>query len=195
MHSMRMAFTASASIVAQDHPALRRVSEQVLKKDIGSPQIKKLVAHMRRLLAQEKNGVGLAAPQVGVPVALFIVAGRVFESNENNTDDKYDENKQDEKKAAEPHPMDKVFINPEVIRTSRRKKEMSEGCLSVRGTYGTVLRHEKASIKAVDEAGNPITYHGAGLLAHIFQHEMDHLSGVLFIDKVVSLENEKSTRT
>lgn len=74
------------------------------------------------------------------------------------------------------------------MRLSRKKREMSEGCLSVRGVYGKVLRHEKASVKAVDERGKPFIYHGSGLIAHIFQHECDHLEGILYIDKATSLE-------
>ena len=163
---------------------------------------------MRKLLAAEKNGVGLAAPQVGVPIALFIVAGRVFffeggpasggedEREENQKELKDDafrslNSKTSSFNSSNPHPLDKVFINPELIRASRKKAEMSEGCLSVRDIYGTVLRHEKASIKALDENGQPTTYHGAGLLAHIFQHEIDHLNGILFTDIAMKLDKEK----
>jgi peptide deformylase len=73
------------------------------------------------------------------------------------------------------------------LQSASQKKEMSEGCLSVRGQYGTVLRHEKASVKAFDFEGKPFTYHGAGLVAHIFQHECDHLDGILYTDKAESM--------
>ncbi len=68
---------------------------------------------------------------------------------------------------------------------------MSEGCLSVRGTYGTVLRHEKATVVAYDQRGKQFTYHGSGLIAHIFQHEIDHLNGILYIDKAIKLEEDE----
>jgi peptide deformylase len=68
---------------------------------------------------------------------------------------------------------------------------MSEGCLSVRGKYGSVIRHERASVKAQDEMGNVFTYHGTGLIAHIFQHECDHLDGILYTDKAEKLRDEK----
>lgn len=84
-----------------------------------------------------------------------------------------------------------VFINPEITRLSKKKKEMSEGCLSVRGSYGTVMRHERATVKALDEHGKPFTYHASGLIAHIFQHEVDHLDGILYIDKAVKLEEDE----
>ncbi len=60
----------------------------------------------------------------------------------------------------------------------------------MRGKYGTVMRHEKASIKAFDERGKPFIYHASGLLAHIFQHECDHLEGILYIDKAVKLGSD-----
>jgi peptide deformylase len=183
-----MQFDSPDSIVGVDHPALRQHAKHVPKSAIGSKDLAKLIAHMRKLLAREKNGVGLAAPQVGVPIQLFIVAGRVFEDDED-ADKKHRE--KIEKGMLEPHPGDRVFINPELPRVSRKKKEMSEGCLSVRGIYGTVMRHEKASLKAVGETGQPVAVNATGLLAHIFQHEMDHLNGILFIDKAETLEDEK----
>jgi peptide deformylase len=68
---------------------------------------------------------------------------------------------------------------------------MAEGCLSVRGKYGSVLRHDKATVQAQDIHGKTFTYHGAGLIAHIFQHEIDHLDGILYTDKAEKLEDEK----
>ena len=183
-----MDFSPAKAIVQDGDPVLRAAARPVPAKDIGSPELKKLIKTMRELLAQEKNGVGLAAPQVGVPIQLFMVAGRVFETQTEENDEK---RKTENKKSPEPHPLDRVFINPELVRKSRAKKEMSEGCLSVRGVFGTVMRHEKATIKALDENGKPMTVNGSGLLAHIFQHEVDHLNGVLFIDKALSLDKKK----
>ncbi len=161
-------------IVQAGAPVLRAHAKPVPKKDFGSKKLHTLLAHMSKVLAGEEYGVALAAPQVGESLRLFIIAGRVFK--EEGSDD--------------PTPPDMVFINPEIIRLSRKKKEMSEGCLSVRGRYGTVLRHEKASIKAFDAQGKPFTYHGTGLVAHIFQHECDHLDGVLYIDKAESMRDD-----
>lgn len=155
---------------------LRKKAIPVPKKDIGGVRLTALVKKMSKALAKEDNGVAIAAPQVGVSERLFVVAGKVFLP-------------EDSPKEA-PVPPDKVFINPEIVRLSRTKRVMSEGCLSVRGTYGTVLRHEKASIKAQDEKGKTITYNASGLLAHIFQHEVDHLEGVLYVDKALQVEDE-----
>ncbi len=163
-------------IVQIGDPVLREIAKPVAKKDIGSPKLRALIKKMRRALHAEENGVAIAAPQVGEALRLFVVAGKVFLPEDAPKDT--------------PPPEDRVFINPEIIRRSRAKREMSEGCLSVRGSYGTVLRHEKASIKAQDEDGKPVVYHGSGLLGHIFQHETDHLEGILYVDKAVRLEDD-----
>lgn len=156
-------------IVQSGDPVLRKKAKAVPKKDFGSPSLKKLLAKMKKALTKEPFGVALAASQVGENLRLFIVAPKAFEKPEDVL----------------------VFINPELIRISKKKREMSEGCLSVRGTYGTVLRHEKATIKAQNEKGEPFIYHGSGLIAHIFQHEMDHLEGVLYIDKAKKLTSDE----
>lgn len=167
------------NIVQIGQNVLREKAALLSKKDIASPKIRALIARMKKLLAKEKYGVGLAAPQVGAAVRLFIVSGRAF-----LPDDATEEEQKNP-------PPDKVFINPELVRVSKKKREMAEGCLSVRGKYGTVLRSEKATVRAQDEHGEPFTYHGSELVAHIFQHECDHLDGVLYVDKAVKLEDEK----
>jgi peptide deformylase len=167
-------------IVQIGEPILREVARPLSKKDIGSPELRKLIAKMKKAVSREKHGVAIAAPQVGESVRLFVIAGRAFASDADDEDQELGEYE------------DKVFINPELLRVSRKKKELSEGCLSVRGKYGAVVRHEKASIKALDEAGKPFFYHGSGLIAHIFQHEIDHLNGILYIDKATKLTDEKT---
>jgi len=75
-----------------------------------------------------------------------------------------------------------VYINPKLTKVSRAKSEKHEGCLSIRGKWGTVPRSEKATIQAYDERGRKFMRGASGFLAHVFQHEMDHLNGKLFID-------------
>lgn len=163
-------------IVQAGDPVLRQKAKPVPQKDIGSKKLNALIARMKRVLADEEYGVALAAPQVGESLRLFVIAGRAFKTGE-------------EEEGA-PTPPDKVFINPQLLRLSKATHEMSEGCLSVRNKYGTVLRHEKASVKAQDETGTTFTYQGTGLIAHIFQHEYDHLEGVLYTDKAEKLEED-----
>jgi peptide deformylase len=174
-----MAATKNTDLIVQEgDPVLREVAKPVGKKDVGSPALVKLINKMHAALAPEKYGVAIAAPQVGEPWRMFVVAGRVY--------------KEEELEEAESAPRNRVYINPEIVRTSRKKLDESEGCLSIRGVYGTVKRHEKVTLKALDEQGNSITENASGLLAHIFQHEVDHLNGILFIDKAENLREDNS---
>ena len=166
-------------IVQAGSLVLRQKAKPIAKSQLGSRPLTALIKKMKAALTKEKFGVAIAAPQLGVSLRLFVVAGRAFISQDDDDAD------------TKPTPPDRVFINPELLRTSRKMREMSEGCLSVRGKYGTVMRHEKASIKAYDEKGKLFIYHASGLLAHIFQHEYDHLEGILYIDKAVKLTNDE----
>jgi peptide deformylase len=161
---------------------LRKEAETVPHKELGSRKLTALINKMKKALAAEEYGVAIAAPQVGSSLRIFVVAGKVFEEEGEEQDET------PEKVLGSPRPLDHVYINPEITRASRRKKEMAEGCLSVRGQYGSVLRHEKVTLKAVNEHGEPILQHASDLLAHIFQHEIDHLNGILFIDKAARTE-------
>lgn len=171
--------TMKDPIVQAGDLVLRAKAKPVAKKEFGSAGLAKLLTKMKKALAKEPFGVALAAPQVGTGVRLFIVAGKAFVPLAEQDEDGF--------KA----PPDRIFINPELIRLSKTKKEMSEGCLSVRGKYGTVMRHEKASVRAHDEQGKEFIYNGSGLIAHIFQHEVDHLEGVLYTDKAKKLTSDE----
>src|SRR3989344_5047609 len=90
----------------------------------------------------------------------------------------------------EPVPADHVFINPILLKKSRGKLHKHEGCLSIRGKWGIVARAEKATVRAFDDNGKEFTRGATGFLAHIFQHEMDHLEGVVYTDKAVEMYDE-----
>ena len=170
------------TIVQKDVPILREQAEKVSSRDFSSPQLKKILDNMATALEKEADGVAIAAPQIGVPLRIFLVSHRAFEFTDEQS--------------AEPNPTDTpktlranmVFINPEIIKLSRRKIWMPEGCLSVRWLYGEVHRSIKATVRAYDAEGKIFTYGGSGLLAQIFQHETDHLNGVLFIDTARDIE-------
>lgn len=160
-------------IVEKGNPVLESPSQEVLLDDISSPKIKKLIADMKETLNAISDGVGLAAPQVGEPYRIFIVSKRVLEKN---------------KKAGEVV-SDLVCINPKIVKYSKSKKWLAgEGCLSVRWFYGKVLRSTNVSLEYYDEDGKKQTRGAGGILAHIFQHEVDHLDGELFIDKAIDIE-------
>jgi peptide deformylase len=166
------------TIVQNGHPVLRSIAKDVAHADITSPTIQKLITDMKKLLSKEEHGVALAAPQVGESLRLFIVSGKAIAKRATETEDKT-------------HP-DQVYINPVMTKVSRSKKELHEGCLSVRGYWGEVPRALKATVTAYDEHGKKVTRGASGFLAHIFQHEMDHLNGVLYIDKASAVyEDEK----
>jgi peptide deformylase len=154
-------------IVQDGDPVLREVAQTVPAKDIGGEKLTRIIADMKKALASQKDGVALAAPQIGVPLRIFVVSGNTL----REIDPKYQSL------------SDLVFINPEIVKLSKEKEELEEGCLSVRYKYGRIMRAKKATVRALDESGKKFERGGSGLLAQIFQHETDHLDGILFIDK------------
>ena len=166
------------TIVQKGDPILRKTAKAVTKSMFGKPELKRIIRDMKKAIDSQDDAVAIAAPQIGVSLRIFVVAGKIFEmlGQEKNGERK---NKTD----------DVVFINPEVIKLSRDKKEVEEGCLSVRYLYGKVKRSKKARVRALNEKGRPFEMGGTGLLAQIFQHETDHLVGKLFIDSATEIEN------
>ena len=157
------------AIVQDGAPVLRETAKAVPERAFGSAELSKLVVDMAEALDKEPDGVALAAPQVGVSWRLFIV-------------------RKDRTLPAPPEgappltPEVETYINPEIAKTSRKRAKADEGCLSVRGTYGTTSRHERVTIRARREDGTRFTRGAGGLLAQIFEHEVDHLNGILFTD-------------
>lgn len=182
-----------ATIVQKEDPVLRGKAREVRLEEIGTPEFKKIIKDMQKALASQDDGVAIAAPQIAVPMRIFVVAGKAFDIQNRNRD------KKDEKKGkASGKTPDLVCINPVITKLSKEKKWLPEGCLSVRYLYGNVERHARATLTALDEHGKPFTRGGSGLLAQIFQHEVDHLEGTLFIDKAKDIEDippEKAAKT
>lgn len=154
-------------IVQSPHKTLRVIAEAVKKTDIGSKKLISIIEAMKTALHGEDDGVAIAAPQIDVPLRIFVVSQKALP------------------KASD----DMVFINPEITKLGKKKEAMSEGCLSVRWKYGLVKRATTATVKAWNMQGNEFVMSGKGLLAQIFQHETDHLNGVLFIDKATDVED------
>lgn len=163
-----------------ENPVLRKTAKHVPDALIGSPELARLIAEMRGLLAKEEYGVALAAPQVGESLRLFVVSP----DSARRRNARY-------KDAPEiPAVSDCVYINPEIVKMSRTKKDKHEGCLSIRGKWGMVPRAEKVTLRYTDENGEKKERGASGLLAHIFQHEMDHLEGIVYTDKAVEVHDE-----
>jgi peptide deformylase len=170
-------------ILQRDSQLLRKTAETVDLATINTPEFKKMLSDMHDAMQSQDDAVAVAAPQIGIAKRVFAISGRVFDNFE---------------KKETPHP-DLFFINPEIIKISRDKKVMTEGCLSVRYLYGKIRRASRVTLRAYDENGQKLERGASGLIAQIFQHETDHLNGILFTDNAKDLqdippENQKSNK-
>ncbi|MCU0667521.1 MAG: peptide deformylase [Patescibacteria group bacterium] len=154
------------------NPILRQKARNLTDKEILSFDIQQLISYIKHTCDKKRYGVGLAAPQVGVNIALSVIAIKPTPTRPNR------------KK------FDTVIINPEIIKHSTRKCRRWEGCISLgKGNdtpycetwrYNTILvRYKDANAKIVEQE---LT----GLASHVFQHELDHLNGILFVDRLTS---------
>lgn len=146
-------------IVTYENPELRKKSKPVLVKEIKSEEFQKLLPEMIETM-HKKDGVGLAAPQIGINIRLITVKHK---------------------------DGDLVMINPKITRKSLAKEWGEEGCLSVPCRYGEVNRHKKVWVTYLDPQACRKKLTAEGMLARIIQHEVDHLDGMLFIDKARNL--------
>lgn len=169
-------------IVQDGAEVLRGVARNVPEELFGTPELAQIIEDMKKALDPELEGVALAAPQIAVPYRIFIV-------RKDRTlpppppDSGHDARASVPKKTVETPLADvQIYINPEIVKTSRKRAKVDEGCLSVRGVYGTALRHERVTLRARNPDGSRFERGGGGLLAQIFEHEIDHLNGILFID-------------
>jgi peptide deformylase len=167
-------------IVQQTHKVLRETAKEVPVDQINSTLIQGILADMHESLSGESDGVALAAPQIAVPLRIFVISPIAYDTINSQTG-----SDQDNKTQTADRKM--VFINPTIIKKSKDNKTMDEGCLSVRPWYGKVKRASRATVEAYDENGEKFQMEGSGLIAQIFQHEIDHLDGILFIDKAKDL--------
>lgn len=161
-------------IVQAGEACLYERSEEVDEKDIDSTEIQELVSEMLAIV--KGRGVGLAAPQIGVKKRIF-----VMEDTAEGMSDESEEERERKKRA--PFKA-KVVINPVLIPIGDASAAFMEGCLSVQGYRALVRRHLKVKLKGVAPDGKPIEVELTGWPARIAQHEMDHLNGVLYVDRM-----------
>jgi len=169
-------------ILQKDNLVLRKVALEVPVETIKSPKVVAILAQMKEALDSQEDGVAIAAPQIGESLRIFVVSEHALEIP-NKIEQRKKVLKDKDKKYGH-----LVFINPTITKVSKGKTFLEEGCLSVRYAYGKVKRFNKASVEAYDENGKLFKRGGSGLMAQIFQHEIDHLNGVLFIDKAIDVE-------
>ncbi len=146
------------------NPVLRKKAERVDPARIAQSVFQRFLDDMAKTM-YEANGVGLAAPQVGVSDQIFLVSTK---------------------------DGPQVFINATITRYGRKKEE-HEGCLSVPGVWGNVQRAIEVDVEGLDQNGKPISLTATGLMAHVIQHEFDHLNGTLFIDKAHHIDDPAQT--
>jgi peptide deformylase len=176
------------NILQKEEKVLRLVAKKVPVSEIKTAKTIRILQEMSAALKSQSDGVAIAAPQIGYSLRIFLVSGKVFQSDFLIERENSERNNQ--KEIAQTAP-DRVFINPKIEKLSREKDWLPEGCLSVRPLFGKILRSQKATVTAYDAEGKKFTLGGPGLLAQIFQHETDHLDGILFIDKAKDIEAEK----
>ncbi|MBI2459278.1 MAG: peptide deformylase [Parcubacteria group bacterium] len=150
-------------IITRPNPILRKKSVEINLAEIKSRGFKKLVSDMAKTMLKT-DGVGLAAPQIGKSIRLAVINSK-----------------------------DGVFclINPKFIKKSWARELGQEGCLSIPGVFGQVKRHKKISLTYYNQAGKKIKLAADGMMARVIQHEIDHLDGILFIDKAVEVEKKE----
>ena len=158
-------------IVTMPDPVLKRKAKPITKFD---KDLQTLIDDMIETM-RDAPGVGLAAPQVDISEQLIVV-----EYSEDDEDDD-DDNEGVEEKPEKPKKL-YVIINPEITKTSEEKVLGVEGCLSIPGIQGEVERFEAIQVKGLNRFGKPLKLKLNGWMARIFQHEIDHLNGVLFTE-------------
>jgi|SRR3990167_1152914 len=151
-------------ILTLPNPILRKKSSEVNLKKIGSHEFRELISAMIKIMI-ETDGVGLAAPQIGRNIRLAVI---------NSRDGAF------------------CLINPKIVKKSWAKELDQEGCLSIPGVFGQIKRHKKITIVYYNQGGVKIKKTVQGLMARVMQHEIDHLDGVLFIDKAVKIEKQSA---
>ena len=167
---------ALRTIVTLPAPVLRRKAKPVTKFD---KDLQTLIDDMIETMRAEP-GVGLAAPQVNVSQQLIVVE---YSEDDDDDDDGEEEREDKPKKPKKLY----VMINPEVVKASEEKVMGIEGCLSIPGIQGEVERFESLHLKGLNRHGKPFKLKVKGWMARIFQHEIDHLNGIIFPDRATRL--------
>ncbi len=161
-------------IVAYGDPVLRKVGKDI---DADYPELSKLITNMKETM-YNANGLGLAAPQIGKDIRLFLIDASPFKDNEELDDEEREVLGN----------FNRVFINAKIIKEEGDEWAFNEGCLSIPSINEDVWRQETITIEYQDENFNKHTEVLSGLAARVFQHEYDHIEGILFTDKLSSLK-------
>ncbi|KAJ4828435.1 Peptide deformylase 1A, chloroplastic/mitochondrial [Turnera subulata] len=168
--------TSLPDTVKAGDPVLHEPAQEVDPKDIGSDKIEKIIDDMVKVM-RKAPGVGLAAPQIGVPLRIIVL---------EDTEEYISYAPKGVIKAQDRRPFDLlVILNPKLKKRSDRTALFFEGCLSVDGFRAVVERYLDVEVTGLDRDGKPIKVNASGWQARILQHECDHLDGTLYVDKMV----------
>lgn len=159
--------TKGLKVLTNPNPKLRRMSEVVELEDLQSDEMKTFLAQLHKTMLED-DGIGIAAPQVDVAKRICFVS----DMGKNP----------------------QILINPEITWFSKDEISMQEGCLSVPNVFGPVTRPKSIHVKALNENGEKIKFKAKGWLSRVTQHEIDHLDGILFIDKADYLDKDDNEK-
>jgi peptide deformylase len=162
-------------IVQAGDPVLRKKSRQLTREDFTSAQIQQLIDLMRTTM-REAPGVGLAAPQIGQSIQLAVIEDRATYISDLSADEL-----EERQRAAIPF---HVIINPRLSIVGNSTAQFFEGCLSVEGYQAVVDRALNVRVECLNERGEAVTINAQGWYARILQHEIDHLNGTLYVDRM-----------
>jgi peptide deformylase len=151
------------------NPILRQYARRLTKDEILSSEVQDLMKNMRHTLLNRDYGIGIAAPQVGKSLALSVIELRSTRTRPNLPKSEW---------------TSMNIINPEIIKEYGKPKQKWEGCLSLDNVFAKAARYEKVRVKFMDEKGIVHEKDLEGLLAHVLQHETDHVNGILFVDRI-----------
>ncbi|MFK8288177.1 peptide deformylase [Capnocytophaga canimorsus] len=163
-------------IIAYGDPVLRKVCADITPH---YPNLKTLIDNMFQTM-EASHGVGLAAPQIGLPIRLFVIDAEPFSDDEDLSEEERTLLKN----------FRKVFINAKIVEETGEKWSFNEGCLSIPGVREDVSRHETLTIEFLDEHFQPQRLTVGGLAARVIQHEYDHIQGILFTDKLSAFKKQ-----
>lgn len=180
-------------IVQNPNKILRQISKEIPAEKIKSAEIKEIIKEMKKelLLSAEYDGVAVAAPQIGQNLRIFVILKELIDLSKGKKTEEAENKKMDLKKAINEGRF-MVFINPQILKKSKKNMLVAEGCLSVKGYQGKIKRAEKVTVKAFDEDACEFEIAATKILSQAMQHEIDHLDGVLFIDKAEEVQKIRS---
>ena len=170
-------------VAKMGHPCLRATAREIPPESIASPQVQRLIDDMVDTMV-DYQGIGLAAPQVFQSLRLIVVGDPGLQP----VDESADTGAEDIDTDTGGIPLT-VVVNPEITGNSEEIVEEWEGCLSIPELHGRVRRYRRVDVKGLDRHGNPLQLQQKDVFARVLQHEVDHLDGILYLDRMTDFSS------